>query len=123
MSLLSRRWYRHAFAPPHHLIEFTFFSSRRRHTRYPLVNGVQTCALPICIRILKGHERDPEKWISDFPKRLRVKRARIWRVGFSSKRHPAVDFSNSEAGGVARHPARARFGSLMNGHQGKDAAG
>src|ERR1044071_7043345 len=25
-----------------------FFSSRRRHTRYPLVTGVQTCALPIC---------------------------------------------------------------------------
>src|ERR1044071_10296127 len=24
-----------------------FFSSRRRHTRYPLVTGVQTCALPI----------------------------------------------------------------------------
>src|ERR1044071_4426819 len=27
---------------------FVFFSSRRRHTRYPLVTGVQTCALPIC---------------------------------------------------------------------------
>src|ERR1044071_147663 len=27
---------------------FFFFSSRRRHTRYPLVTGVQTCALPIC---------------------------------------------------------------------------
>src|ERR1044071_1691419 len=26
---------------------FFFFSSRRRHTRYPLVTGVQTCALPI----------------------------------------------------------------------------
>src|ERR1044071_10081508 len=26
---------------------FYFFSSRRRHTRYPLVTGVQTCALPI----------------------------------------------------------------------------
>src|ERR1044071_6798483 len=25
----------------------SFFSSRRRHTRYPLVTGVQTCALPI----------------------------------------------------------------------------
>src|SRR3546814_9224173 len=24
-----------------------FFSSRRRHTRYALVTGVQTCALPI----------------------------------------------------------------------------
>src|ERR1044071_8228991 len=26
-----------------------FFSSRRRHTRSPLVTGVQTCALPICL--------------------------------------------------------------------------
>src|ERR1044071_1097534 len=26
-----------------------FFSSRRRHTRYPLVTGVQTCALPISL--------------------------------------------------------------------------
>src|SRR3546814_3229895 len=26
---------------------FFFFSSRRRHTRCALVNGVQTCALPI----------------------------------------------------------------------------
>src|SRR3546814_10069769 len=25
-----------------------FFSSRRRHTRFALVTGVQTCALPIC---------------------------------------------------------------------------
>src|SRR3546814_1658558 len=25
-----------------------FFSSRRRHTRWALVTGVQTCALPIC---------------------------------------------------------------------------
>ena len=25
-----------------------FFSSRRRHTRYGTVTGVQTCALPIC---------------------------------------------------------------------------
>src|SRR3546814_7945771 len=27
---------------------FFFFSSRRRHTRFALVTGVQTCALPIC---------------------------------------------------------------------------
>src|SRR3546814_17320254 len=28
-----------------------FFSSRRRHTRCALVTGVQTCALPICLRV------------------------------------------------------------------------
>src|ERR1044071_9083938 len=30
-----------------------FFSSRRRHPRYPLVTGVQTCALPICFPALR----------------------------------------------------------------------
>src|SRR3546814_9524581 len=30
------------------VIDFFFFSSRRRHTRCALVTGVQTCALPIC---------------------------------------------------------------------------
>src|SRR3546814_2429125 len=30
---------------------FFFFSSRRRHTRCALVTGVQTCALPIYIKI------------------------------------------------------------------------
>src|SRR3546814_2423013 len=29
-----------------------FFSSRRRHTRCALVTGVQTCALPICLRMM-----------------------------------------------------------------------
>src|SRR3546814_9876283 len=29
-----------------------FFASRRRHTRGALVTGVQTCALPICIKFL-----------------------------------------------------------------------
>src|SRR3546814_327513 len=30
-----------------HVLDFFFFSSRRRHTRCALVTGVQTCALPI----------------------------------------------------------------------------
>src|SRR5213076_2726817 len=30
------------------LFVFFFFSSRRRHTRWLVVTGVQTCALPIC---------------------------------------------------------------------------
>src|SRR3546814_8438561 len=36
-----------------------FFSSRRRHTRCALVTGVQTCALPIYIRIAKLASRSP----------------------------------------------------------------
>src|SRR3546814_2846490 len=31
-----------------------FFSSRRRHTRYALVTGVQTCALPISTRTARA---------------------------------------------------------------------
>src|SRR5210317_2275286 len=31
------------------LFLFFFFSSRRRHTRFLNVTGVQTCALPICL--------------------------------------------------------------------------
>src|SRR3546814_6249130 len=30
------------------------FSSRRRHTRFALVTGVQTCALPIWVCLLNG---------------------------------------------------------------------
>src|SRR3546814_5910707 len=33
------------------LLFFFFFSSRRRHTRCALVTGVQTCALPISVRL------------------------------------------------------------------------
>src|SRR3546814_4980886 len=32
-------------------VMFFFFSSRRRHTRCALVTGVQTCALPILLRV------------------------------------------------------------------------
>src|SRR3546814_6895826 len=37
-----------------------FFSSIRRHTRFALVTGVQTCALPICLRC-------PRPWRSRLP--------------------------------------------------------
>src|SRR3546814_8759260 len=33
-----------------------FFSSRRRHTRCALVTGVQTCALPILVRLYHLHD-------------------------------------------------------------------
>src|SRR3546814_14022480 len=36
-----------------------FFSSRRRHTRCALVTGVQTCALPISIRLALGDVTAP----------------------------------------------------------------
>src|SRR3546814_4616047 len=34
-----------------YLLFMFFFSSRRRHTRCALVTGVQTCALPICLKL------------------------------------------------------------------------
>src|SRR5213076_3496697 len=37
---------------------FFFFSSRRRHTRWLVVTGVQTCALPIC----DGHAQGAASW-------------------------------------------------------------
>src|SRR3546814_2649772 len=36
------------------ILIFFFFSSRRRHTRCALVTGVQTCALPISCRWIRG---------------------------------------------------------------------
>src|SRR3546814_4969277 len=38
-----------------------FFSSRRRHTRCALVTGVQTCALPIWRRAMRG-DQDRGGW-------------------------------------------------------------
>src|SRR3546814_18646045 len=47
-----------------------FFSSRRRHTRFALVTGVQTCALPISslalpdrlARAVESHSLRPRQW-------------------------------------------------------------
>src|SRR3546814_2927758 len=53
---------------------YFFFSSRRRHTRCALVTGVQTCALPICLRVLEAvasrhnirFDWDVLDWSSDY---------------------------------------------------------
>src|SRR6188768_2594257 len=42
------RWINHT--PSHQWDRLIFIPSRRRHTRCRLVTGVQTCALPICLR-------------------------------------------------------------------------
>src|SRR3546814_16259534 len=44
---------------------FFFFSGRRRHTRFALVTGVQTCALPIC-RNTDAQERRRERGAAGF---------------------------------------------------------
>src|SRR3546814_9365174 len=44
-----------------------FFSSRRRHTRFALVTGVQTCALPVALAVLRGGIVDLEEELQDPP--------------------------------------------------------
>src|SRR3546814_4675361 len=64
------------------LLYLFFFSSRRRHTRFALVTGVQTCALPISLSLSGGQRgrrrrcRYPHRcwrsivvWIDAFPPR------------------------------------------------------
>src|SRR3546814_3707568 len=63
-----------------------FFSSRRRHTRCPLVTGVQTCALPIS-RLVNSNGRP----------------------SLTGRKFPAVARSLPEATGV--HPRTAPRGS------------
>src|SRR3546814_11898293 len=57
-----------------------FFSSRRRHTRCALVTGVQTCALPICLRSARKNwprkRRRKKKSSARPPPRLPVTRSR-----------------------------------------------
>src|SRR3546814_344434 len=85
-----------------------FVSSRRRHTRFALVTGVQTCALPIS-RESSSHEATPSPHPAR-PCRLRDgsrravqsgRRVRIWRDGT----RPLLD------GGDRRRPDRADHGS------------
>ena len=46
---------------------FFFFSSRRRHTRYISVTGVQTCALPILQKVYpKKQIEEIEELVSYF---------------------------------------------------------
>src|SRR3546814_2820807 len=43
-----------------------FFASRRRHTRCALVTGVQTCALPICLKMFINIDAEPRIWNTSF---------------------------------------------------------
>ena len=55
------------------LYDVFFFSSRRRHTRYISVTGVQTCALPISLRALEQKNPGPinvEEFVADFKRLL-----------------------------------------------------
>src|SRR3546814_4836292 len=44
-----------------YVVSFYFFSDKRRHTRFALVTGVQTCALPIYLydnHVIEQHEAE-----------------------------------------------------------------
>src|SRR3546814_9246094 len=47
------------------------FSSRRRHTRCALVTGVQTCALPICLRLERSADREHDAVLRNLAGRAR----------------------------------------------------
>src|SRR3546814_4303145 len=49
------------------MVVFFFFSSRRRHTRCALVTGVQTCALPISVRLFVNSVWTGDKYRSTTP--------------------------------------------------------
>src|SRR3546814_7095627 len=53
-----------------------FFSSNRRHTRWALVTGVQTCGLPICRRRVQ-----PGRLLGTCPPRLWRRRPVLHGVG------------------------------------------
>src|SRR3546814_9601189 len=45
------------------VVFFFFFPSRRRHTRYALVTGVHTCALPILLQDEYGVTAKDVRWL------------------------------------------------------------
>ena len=55
---------------------FFFFSSRRRHTRYISVTGVQTCALPISHHDLAG-------LVKNHPAEVLIEWACRWLIDYS----------------------------------------
>src|SRR3546814_1162699 len=57
---------------------FFFFSSRRRHTWCALVTGVQTCALPICARLL---ERSPARFVQRLVRFVDLQHRAVYLVG------------------------------------------
>src|SRR3546814_1311096 len=69
------------------LVFFFFFSIRRRHKRCALVTGVQTCALPICLR--PGEKLYEELLIGDNPAptvHLRIMQAREAVISWNTLR-------------------------------------
>src|SRR3546814_5190316 len=66
---------------------FFFFSSRRRHTRFALGTGVQTCALPICDPMRQWGQGSQPTW---------------WRVIGRNKYSVAADLRSEQGQHLAR---------------------
>src|SRR3546814_1873324 len=99
-----------------------FFSSRRRHTRCALVTGVQTCALPICLRSARKNwprkRRRKKKSSARPPPRLPVTRSRSKTPTPTTRRRIELRPCFHPAGTPHGHAAAARSfpSGGTNGH-------
>src|SRR3546814_5537721 len=88
-----------------------FFSSRRRHTKYALVTGVQTCALPIYPRARVDHGAGMDARLQ--------RRRRIEQRGDLRERDVGIGGNQCRAGMALRivrahdHGRSRRFGQLV----------
>src|SRR3546814_6217527 len=88
------------------VVFFFFFSSRGRHTRFALVTGVQTCALPICL----------VAWAATHPRGSGEASARD-----AAGRHYANPALRHELAGRAAADQKARNAAIAAGMQDKAA--
>src|SRR3546814_20348507 len=87
-----------------------FFSSRRRHTRFALVTGVQTCALPISslalpdrlARAVASHSLRPRQWA------VRAVPSHAWSARITLGRRTVVGHGSSAMARRARKADQGR---------------
>ena len=107
------------------VVDVFFFSSRRRHTRCADVTGVQTCALPICGRLILGVASGDR--FQEYPA-LGLdyeQRGAQFRAAFDYLRRAAESFPNLRDNSFGRRdgtvdvlpkPAGPRLPRLITGH-------
>src|SRR5213080_2652530 len=106
---------------------FFFFSSRRRHTRYRYVTGVQTCALPIWVAHATNRETNGQYRLGsarsgiqavDRSEERRVGKECIavcrsrWSPAHKKKKNEKDDFGNQIARATVVHAAKGQWNVL-----------